>query len=353
MNIFFRVDSSTHIGLGHVMRCLVLAEQLLLRGHSIHFICRDLPGNYIPALKDLGYVVLILPNESSSSYEKRETYVDIDLQQTMSLVKNQKIDWLIVDHYKLDWLWESHFRTSTKKIMVIDDLANRKHDCDLLLDQNYYTTLFGRYDTLLPSFCKLLIGPSYALLRNEFSEQRKSLAVRNGEINRLLVSLGGSDFSNTTLKILEGIQDSNFNTLPTDVVLTENSPYKDDIKEWCYARKNYQFYCPSKNMAALIKNADLSIGAGGTTTWERCCLGLPTLVVRVASNQDELIKQGLLANIFDFLGDVLTIKKENITHKLNTLASESQKLRDMSQNGMNLVDGLGATRVVNHLLTLT
>lgn len=360
MNIFFRVDSSNHMGMGHVMRCMVLANTLRKINHSVTFICRELPGNSIDALRDAGYPIILLPFDNMAQkvllkLPQHKQWVgasrELDLQQTLvHLKKSKPIDWLIIDHYGLDVFWENSFRPYIKKIMVLDDLQDRSHDCDILLDQNFYIHSLDRYHNQVPKHCKLLIGPQYALLRPEFKKQREHVANRDGEIRRLMVSLGGSDNSNGTRKILEGIHLSNYKNLPVDVILTANSPHKYDIQKLCAIHKNLHFHCSTNNMSGLMNNASLSIGAGGTTTWERCCLGLPCLVVRVANNQDELIKQGLLANLFDYIGDIFVLQAEDIANKLNQIGKDPNKLLSMSQNGMNLIDGSGVNRVVYEIL---
>lgn len=361
MQFVFRVDSSHHIGTGHVMRCMVLANALRQKGHAVTFICRELPGNTIFALKNKNFPVISLPydtKEESALLElpEHQQWLGVsrkmDLQQTFThLSMMKKIDWLVVDHYGLNGEWEAACRSYAKKIMVIDDLADRVHDCDILMDQNYYTDPQNRYKGLVSHHCKTLIGPQYALLRSEFNNIRKNMSPRNGKVRRLMISLGGIDAMNGTRKILEGIKSSDCRDLQIDVVLGATSQHKDDIQVLCSLHENYHFHCPSENMAELMKKADLAIGAGGTTTWERCCMGLPSLVVRLAHNQDELIKQGVSANLFAYLGNITLLDEADAAKKLNEIVNLPKKLQAMSKKGMDLVDGLGAERVVDQMLT--
>jgi UDP-2,4-diacetamido-2,4,6-trideoxy-beta-L-altropyranose hydrolase len=361
MNIIFKVDASHRMGTGHVMRCMTLADALSKKGHKVTFICRELPGNSIAVLKDKNFSVVSLPYnpkiqsllEMLSEHEQwLGTSKEVDIQETLSyLSKTEKVDWLVVDHYGLDSWWETACRPYAKKIMVLDDLADRIHDCDILVNQNYYVDTADLYKNQVPSHCKKLIGPYYALLRPEFSEARKKSVSRDGVVQRLMVFLGGANYHNVTLKILSGIAHLNYPGLYVDVVLGVTSQYQDEIREFC-AEKNYHFHCPARNMAEIMQNADLSIGAGGSTTWERCCLGLPSLVVAVASNQDGLIKQAVSANILEFLGNIAALDENRIAVRLQKSIFNLKKLEAMSQNGMSLVDGLGVGRVVDEILML-
>ncbi|MDR3491457.1 MAG: UDP-2,4-diacetamido-2,4,6-trideoxy-beta-L-altropyranose hydrolase [Gammaproteobacteria bacterium] len=362
MNIVFRVDSSHVMGIGHIMRCMALADVLRDKGHNVDFICRDMPGNYIFALKDKNFTVIELPYDIRLQKQLRvlsqyQQWLgeskEVDLQQTLSyLAKMKQIDWLVVDHYGIDDNWEAACRPYVKKIMIIDDLADRAHDCDLLLDQNYSADSMNRYVGLVTDYCKKLLGPYFALMRPEFNEARKKIINRDGKVERLMVSLGGTDASNGTQKVLEAIYLSKCSSLQVDVVVGAASQHKNEIQKWCEDHQNYHFHYGAKNMAEIMGNADLAIGAGGGTTWERCCLGLPSLVIQTANNQEELIKQGVSANIIEYLGDLGNLSKDKIAQRLNEIIADPEQLIMMSQAGMALVDGLGVNRVVTEMMKL-
>ena len=198
---------------------------------------------------------------------------------------NNKPAWLLVDHYDLDIHWESIIRKHVEKIIVVDDLANRKHDCDLLLDQNLYDQIDSRYTSLVPKNCKKLLGPKYALLRPEFYELRKTLTKPRKSLRNILISFGGSDPSNETTKALQAIKILNMKDLNVDVVIWNINPHKEKIKQICTTMPNTKFYSNVDNIGELMSKADLAIGAGGTTTWERCFLGIPCLVYSTHRNQ--------------------------------------------------------------------
>lgn len=301
MKVVFRADASYEIGTGHIMRCLTLAEALREKGADVAFIARELPGNLCNFIESKNFMVHRLPylndkeliNTSTEQTLNHSSWLGVsketDAEQSKCILEQlgQPIDWLVVDHYALDKQWELQLRPYAKKIMVIDDLADRPHDCDLLLDQNLYQNMQTRYDGLVPHNCIKMLGPQYALLRPEFIEARKNLRKRDGIVRRILVFFGGSDPTNETSKALEAIRLLNRPDISVDVVVGSNNPNKDKIKEMCLEMPNTSFYCQIDNMVQLMSKADLAIGAGGSATWERCCLGLPTITVIAAKNQYE------------------------------------------------------------------
>ena len=222
----FRVDASTQIGSGHVMRCLTLAQRLNKEKQAeVYFVMRLLEGNLIKLVKDKGFTVLTLPetpvNNDLQGYAKWLTVTQKqDAKDTIDAIKElQDIDLLIVDSYAIDYIWENELRLYVKQIMVIDDLANRKHNCDILLDQNFYLDKEKRYKKLVPENCQLYLGPKFALLRDEFYKVKANLRKRDGNIKNILVFFGGSDLTNETEKAIKAIEllnkpDITVNVLP-------------------------------------------------------------------------------------------------------------------------------------------
>ncbi len=336
MKFAIRTDSSTKIGSGHLMRCLTLAEELREKNQQVVFVCRELEGNLIHLIKQKGFEVFSLPFPSgdfeadpSVPHSKwLETSWQNDLEQTKEALKIfGEFDWLVVDHYALDCKWEAEIRDLTRKIMVIDDLADRKHDCDLLLDQNLYENMEVRYQGLVPDKCKLLLGPQYVLLRKEFKEARKNLRKRDGSIKRILIFFGGVDPTNETEKALKAIDELNKPEIVIDVVVGASNPNKQQIEKLCSERPNTNFYCQVQNMAELMNEADLAIGAGGTTTWERCYLGLPSIVVPIADNQVAIVE-------YAFKKGILKYSQSNNSKKtlqyLREIISNQEKYLDLT-----------------------
>ena len=344
MNIVFRTDASISIGTGHVMRCLTLADELRQKGADINFICREGPGNLISYIGNRGYKVHQLPGDIDIEKDRKLTNKILSKYET-------KPDGLIIDHYDIDISYESSLRDHVKKIMVIDDLANREHDCDLLLDQNYSKNE-DRYNGLVPGNCIQLLGPEYAILRPQFQKARGNLRKRDGGVNRILVFMGGADSKNITSKALRAIHMLDRYDIVVDVVIGNLNPYHDEIKILTSKIPNTSCHHNVEDMANLMSSADLCIGAGGTTTWERCCVGLPTITIILAENQknisESLDKEGALIN----LGWYHNVTEKNIKEAVEGLIDNPNKMASMSGKSRNLVDGEGVNRVCDAMVSM-
>ena len=267
----------------------------------------------------------------------------IDAKNTLSVLAGiPKLSWLVVDHYALDTRWEGQMRPFTGKIMVIDDLADRPHDCDLLLDQNQYKGLGRRYDGLVPNHCERLLGPRYTLLRPEFAAARKTLRHRDGRVRRIFVFFGGSDFSNETAKALEAIRLLNRSDIAVDVVVGASNAKGDMIREICQGMPNTDFHLQVENMAELMAAADLAIGGGGTTTWERCCLGLPTLVLVLADNQREVAEAMSAAGAMRNVGWHADVTSTGLAEAIRIAVASPDCLNAMSERCFAIMGGPGA-----------
>lgn len=341
MNIVFRTDASINIGTGHVMRCLTLADELRQKGTDINFICREEPGNMISHIGNRGYKVHQLPGEIDIETDRRLT------KEVLSKYESTH-DWLIIDHYDIDISYESPLREHVKMIMVIDDLANREHDCDLLLDQSYSKN-DNCYNGLAPENCIQLLGTEYAILRPQFQKAREKLRRKGGEVNRILVFMGGVDSKNITSKALRAIHMLDRSDIAIDVVVGELNQYHDEMKVLTSKMPNTICHHNVEDMASLMSSADLCIGAGGTTTWERCCVGLPTITIILAENQknisESLGNKGVVIN----LGWYEDVTVSHISSALHGLLTDYGKRKMMKLKGMRLVDGNGTKRVAEHL----
>lgn len=303
-----RVDSSEQIGSGHLMRCLTLAERLRKDGADVHFISRDLAGSLHRLVEEHGFLLHLLPqyemDPNLTGYAAWLTVPQVvDAEETGDILScMQPVSRLIVDSYALDAVWEQRLRPLVREIFVIDDLANRPHDCDVLLDQNYYREMRHRYDGLVPPACKLLLGPSHALLREEFYEAREKIGVRDGVLRRILVFYGGSDTTGETEKAIRALVQLQLPSVAVDVVVGGSNPRRASIENLCAAHDFLHYHCQVSNMAELMANADLCLGAGGTTTWERCFLGLPAIVTAIAENQFEICRDCAEEGYIYYLG---------------------------------------------------
>ena len=341
--IGFRVDASSHIGYGHVMRCAALAQNLAARGAQIHFVCRELPGHYCDALEDLGYGVHRLPDQDASLAE--------DIAQSQAALAAVGVaDWLVVDHYKLDAHWERAMRASAKRILVIDDLANRTHDCDLLLDQNFSGEPVDRYAGLLAADTRLLLGPRYALLRPEFARRRSQRPPHDGAVRRVLVCFGGADPQRHTIATINALRPHASRLDRIDVVIGLANRHREATIAACATLSNAVAHCPAQDISELLAACDLAIGAGGSMNWERACLGIPTLAFGIADNQrpglEALIAAGCVAGI----PDMPVADEARIAAWLSCLLDNPALLRGLSTRSARLVDGRGAERVADALL---
>ena len=353
MRVVFRVDASSSIGTGHLMRCLSLAEALRDRGVETQFICRAHKGHLISLLQKKAMPVTILP-DTVNSIETVDADYDAwlgstqeeDAKQSIAALSGEKPDWLVIDHYGLDVEWEQQLRPHTNKLMVIDDLANRRHDCDILLDQNYSSDGKSRYAELVNKACKQLLGPHYALLPHEYAIYRKIMSVRDGKVGRVLVYFGGSDPNNMTGLALEALSSPELCNLEVDVVIGPNNPHIKALEIQSRKRPRTTIYGSRPHLADLMVQADLAIGAGGTSTWERMCLGLPTLIISIAENQLPASISLAEARLIHYAGHYSSIKINNLIQLFLNLIDDEKRLLELAIQNQVHVDGLGVLRLV-------
>lgn len=326
--IIIRADSSYDLGSGHVMRCLTLADELRSMGANIIFFCKNTPGNMIPHIQSKGYEVWSYIQESEDNY----FYWDIDANCIVDKMKRNFIHpgWLIVDHYGIDYKWENKVRPYVSNIMVIDDLADRKHDCDVILDQNFYEDPDDRYNHLVSIKCKTFIGPEYVLLRPEFKDPLKKDKFRNGHIANILVFFGGSDPTNETVKTLRALKEVSLINCSVDVVVGASNPNNEIIKDLVNTASNMRYHYQVNNISDLMYNADLAIGAGGTATWERCYLGLPAIVIITAENQVKAISLASKKGAILCLGHSTNVTEKTLLDAVNTLSRDPARVKEMS-----------------------
>ena len=357
MKIAFRVDASATIGLGHLMRCLTLADALKKRGAETRFVVRHCP----PPLRELigtrQHQLVELPKSKSVRPADDSLYAAwlgtdeaTDAEDTGRALSDQPWDWLVVDHYALGSRWEAVLHGTARHSLVVDDLADREHDCDLLLNQNFQTEASGRYRGSVPSRCRLLLGPRFALLRDEFRQWRERSEIRSGPVSRVLVCFGGSDTENHTRRAIEALSGAAARGFAVDVVIGAAHPDPDGVRAAC-AALGFAFHLQSGRMAELMARADLALGAGGATTWERCCLGVPALVFGVADNQREQVREAARAGVIvapDVPAD--GISAPLIERHCRALIENGALRSGVSRRAMEAVDGKGVGRVIRHVL---
>lgn len=360
MQIVFRTDASVQIGTGHVMRCLTLADALRSEGADCTFICRGQTGHLVDLINERGHQVMMLavsdslPTNASHENLAHAAWLGTDwatdANDSQQAIGSRTVDWLVVDHYSLDHRWEKDMRPFTQKIMVIDDLADRVHDCDLLLDQNLGRSVED-YRSLVPDHAKSLIGPRYALLRPEFTAMRQmSLARRQDpQLKHLLITLGGVDKDNLTGEVLQTLRICQLPiNLRITVVMGPHAPWLENVQAIAAAMpRPTQVKVSVRDMASLMTDSDLVIGAAGGTAWECCSLGLPSFVITAAENQRgtaHALKKSGAAVLIDSTRDIAAYIE-------NPLLSDTpaQQLKQLSTAAAAITDGEGLALVAREL----
>lgn len=357
-NLCFRFDSSHSLGTGHALRCLNLASAFHKRGARCRFVCRDLEGKITDRIQREGFEVVLLTGTGSSfskftpESSNHASYLgvdwEVDAQETIAALAPDRPEWLVVDHYALEARWHQKLRPYCRKIMVIDDLANRKHDCDLFLDQNLTAEMATRYDHLLPASCPRLLGPQFALLQAAYAELHSQCPPRLGPVRRLLVSFGGRDPHGLTVSALSAILDLGRADLLVDLVADEESTRWPLLVEKVRGIPQIQLHPSMDSLAKLMLRADLALGAGGVTSWERCCLGLPALVVTTAENQIAIAEELHHRKLIRYLGHHSHLPSGGLQSSLRDVLEE--KLEDWSLRCLATVDGKGAERVADLMM---
>jgi UDP-2,4-diacetamido-2,4,6-trideoxy-beta-L-altropyranose hydrolase len=343
MRIALRADASVVLGSGHVMRCLTLAETLRQQGDEVRFLCREEPGHMAGLIRRRGFACDLLSTEMTLAEDAAQS----------SAVLASGVDLLLVDHYRLDDRWESAMRSRAKALAVIDDLADRRHDCDLLLDQNLMPDMEQRYRGRVPIGCRLLLGPEYLLLREEFRRLAALTPERDGRLRRLLLFFGGSDPDDLTGRALDEL-DSLDPPLHGDVVIGSGNRQLARLRSRCeQSGGRWLLHVQTERMAELMAAADLTLGAGGSSHWERCLLGLPALVVTVAANQVLATRMLDERGACRWLGDVTELSGTPFRDAVSRYRFEPEALCRMSRIARAIVPpGDGVKKVAAALRAL-
>ena len=364
MQIVFRTDASLQIGAGHVMRCLSLADEMQKRGADCLFICSPLKGNLASFISQRGHKVVVFPdyligssknliNTAHAHWLGTDSKVDAEFTKEIisTYTADVPVDWLIVDHYALERNWEISMRKCVRRIMVIDDLADRLHDCDILLDQNLGRLKQDYFELLTPG-TELLIGPQFSLLRPEFATARSlSLYRRNKyfRLDNILITMGGFDKNNVTEQVLNALSAYSYpSKFSINVIMGKNAPWIERVQSIAKKMQNpTNVLVGVENMAEVMSDSDLVIGAVGSTVWESCCLGLPSIVFELAANQ----RTSAIA--LDKVRAAILLEKPcqivELLDKWNAEQLTSQMLKELSQAAAVVTDGQGCNRVADYL----
>lgn len=357
MKVWFRVDSSSEMGTGHLMRCLTLATGLRDRGAAASFVSRAHEGNSLDRIRANGFDVVELTLEGHADQRGSAptqygswlggNWLD-DARHTREAIGATTADWVIVDHYALDARWERAVRPATSRIMAIDDLADREHDCDMLLDQNLVAGLATRYDGLVPEACGSLLGPQFALLQRDYAALHDQTPPRSGAVARILVFFGGADVDNLTGRTVGAFLELQRDDVRLDVVVGAGHPFSAAIEQQVVGNTHVSLHRNLPSLGPLIASADLAVGAGGTMSWERCCLGLPSLVITIAKNQEPIAAELARRGLIRWLGTKDEVDQPAITEILKEVLRDGLA-PEWSEQCRALVDGRGLDRVCSYL----
>lgn len=329
----FRADAGPRSGTGHVMRCIALAGELKRRGYAVCFAMARGSAACVPRVAGLDDVIEV------------DAAAPAEVQCEAIRRVAPSADLLAVDHYELGLVFERAARGCCRTLLVIDDFTNRRHECDLYLNAAAEAER-ANFSGLLPAGCGRLLGPRHALLRAEFAKAREACLPRpKRPAKRLLITLGGSDVRDILSTVLEGVGGATVE-LETELLLSGAADGLDDVEH--LARSAGISVCRNvTDMAERMARADICIGAGGTTSWERACLGLPTLMIKLVGNQSGNVAAFSAAGAAVELDDA---SARAIGKALDDLCPDADRLAAMSTAAAALCDGMGARRVADALV---
>ncbi len=338
-----RVDSSPHIGEGHFRRCLLLANQCATKGVHFEFFCRELTPNNSRQLEQSSFRLTWLP-ETTSRQQDADALLHI-LRQRKSVP-----NLLLVDSYLLDGKWEEIFHNLIPSVVVLDDLADRPHHCTTLIDPSPLRVKTD-YLHLVPPGTRLLLGADYTLLQNNFAAYHQVFRDGRQEKKQNLIHLffGATDPANHTFVyaklLLENLAD-----VTVKVAAGPDYPFAETLAALHLEyEKRLQYTIGVDDMAAHMAECQLAIGAPGTATWERICLGIPQLLLATNDNQINILQRLHNAKFCHYLGKADSCSPHSILEVTNRLLTDENQRRKLLINCPK-IDGKGASRVVHALL---
>ena len=328
MRILVRADASAGLGTGHVMRCLQLARELVRGGADVVFASRTLLPELEKRIAGAGCGIVRLAGREPDAAES-----------IAAMERAGGCDWVVVDSYELGEDWERAVAAAGPRVLAVDDLE-RRHACDIVVDQNVAPLPDDRY----PGCPRRLLGPRYSLLHPSFAHAAARTAPRDGPVRRLLVSLGGVDAADATGRVLAALDAVDTGPIAIDVVVGRSQPNRAGVARWCESRTGAALHVDVDDMAAMLAEADLAIGAGGSSTWERCAVGVPTLALCIAGNQEKVIAAASRAGLLYAIDGAFPSPADLARH-VHALIHSSGLRAHLSAAGRAAVDGRGAMRV--------
>ncbi|MEB0045453.1 MULTISPECIES: UDP-2,4-diacetamido-2,4,6-trideoxy-beta-L-altropyranose hydrolase [unclassified Pseudomonas] len=344
MRVLIRADASPTLGSGHIARCLTLAKVLQQQGAHVAFACRQLPGHRLDSLAGEGFETFVLPDRYPEEDPQQAIEAMLPWQADIAalgqaLENQQAFDWIIVDHYGLDHHWQTAARCWAPRIAAVDDLATRTYSVDLLLNQNLSGTPEA-YASLLAPHCRRLLGPRFALLRDEFCCAAIEI---KPQAKRVLVNFGGFDAARQTHHAMLALAD--FPDLEVDFVAGANNPAWEAMQALAAHRPNWRLHAFVSDFYRLMTEADVFVGAGGGTSWERAAMGLPTICIAVSNNQQANGEVMATSGAHVFLGPREQVSVEQLRQAIGFVASNQGLRQSLAERSRQWVDGRGAQRV--------
>ena len=344
IDFVFRVDANLVIGTGHLIRCLTLALILKKRKYTICFVSSFLDNNLFKYINKQGFYCKIFSkkNFNKSAFHQFKTknnkiFQINDARNTLKIIENYNCRWIIVDHYSLDITWENFIKKRINKLMIIDDLANRKHNCDILLDQNFYENLKKRYSNLVPKKCNLLLGPEYLLRRSEFEKFKVKNKNIKKVVKNILIFFGGADKKNNTKKIIALLSSLKLLNINVNIIVGSINPFHKEIKLLCI-KKKFNYYYNTNKISHHMYSSDLFIGSAGSTIWELFYLGVPSMVFITHTNQSRCIQNlhsmGALINLGSDKKNINNLVNQK---KIKSLLFNIKKRQELSKNSIDII----------------
>ena len=360
--IAIRVDASTTIGLGHLKRCLSLSEALLQCGLKVIFVCRSLGVDVRKLIARVGVELVELHSPRTNDFvaEKSQTKHaswacvswELDVQETVAALRSWRPDWVLIDHYAFDAKWHNACLTELKcRLAVVDDLGDRDLVADMLIDHNYHISHETKYEKRIPNGTVILGGPQYALLGQTFGNAKRYQFAEN--VRSIGVFLGGGDPLNWTEKALYACRNIVNFTGEIEVVVTSANLHRSSLAQIARNDIGIRISMDLPALENFFARHDLQIGAGGGAIWERCCIGAPTVGIVCAENQLLSLPSLHALGVVEMAGHEerwRDVSSMEIAKSVTKLIGAPKLRRKLSENGKDLVDGLGAMRVASWLV---
>ena len=336
--LILRADASIAMGTGHVMRCLALAQGWQDQAGQCTFVMAESTSGAEERIRKENLEVVTVTESPGSAQ---------DAARMDELARARQAAWVVLDGYQFDVEYQRRLKAAGVKLLVVDDTGHvGAYAADLVLDQNVHAT--KDFYVHRGSYTQLLLGPRYVLLRREFKPWRNWSREIAPVARKVLVTVGGSDPDNVTLRVIRALRIIVEHNLQTTVVIGGSNPHGQSLeKEAQGGHGAFRLMRGVADMPRLMADADVAISAAGITAWEMCFLGLPAILIDVADNQTpgarELHRQGVAIHA----GSLQEVTPESIAALLEPLLISPAQRATMSERGRKLVDGLGAERVVS------